>query len=140
MTELKRRAAQYAAMPIHTDTTKPSSFSKSLLGFIFLGGLFFTAVVKAETFTTAFGFDIELPEQWLMLTRQTLTEDYAGEDMNSLGLAGSFASPEAASQTLQGILEGRYQYFFYKPQGATDFVDYISLRFEPSGDTDNLVT
>jgi len=85
----------------------------------------------AGTYATAFGFDVELPDQWVMLTRQTLAEDYPGEDMNSLGLIGSFASAAAAAQTLQGIREGRYQYFFYKTADTLEFVDYISLRLAP---------
>jgi TPR repeat protein len=118
-------------MPISSDAYTFNSLSTYLLGFVLVGCLVSAQVVRAETYTTAFGFDVELPDQWIMLTRQTLAEDYAGEDMNSLGLIGSFASAEAAAQTLQGIREGRYQYFFYRTQGAAEFIDHISLRLAP---------
>ena len=87
-----------------------------------------TSSATAETFETAFGFQLELPDQWIMLNRQTLETKYEGEDLNSLNLAGSFPNQTTADATFAGIQEGRYQYFFNRAENEDAYANYVGLK------------
>ncbi len=112
-----------------TDTV--STKMRTSAPWIALVSMLFASALKAETYQTAFGFDVELPEQWLMLNRQTLATTYEGEDLNTLNLATSFPDQAAADSIFAGIQEGRYQYFFFRPENQVTFADYIGLRLVP---------
>lgn len=106
---------------------------RRVLAALIVGGVggCFSAFSQAAPHTTAFGFTVDLPDSWIHLSRQTLEENYQGETLASLGVAGSFSSAEAADRAFAGISDGRFHYFFDQQGAEDDFADFLNLQLVP---------
>ncbi len=106
---------------------------RHILAALVVGGIgsFFCTASQAEPHTTAFGFTVDLPDSWIQLSRQTLEENYPGENLASLGVAGSFSDAEAADRALAGISDGRFHYFFDRQGAGNEFADFVNLQLVP---------
>ncbi len=81
----------------------------------------------ASTYKSLHGFDIALPVDWMLVNRQT-SGDAQRTSLQSLGVAGAFASAEKLKSAEDKIAAGKSEYYFRTGDSPGGFVDNVNLQ------------
>lgn len=89
-------------------------------------GLCLSFMVGAEEYRSAFGYSINLPSSWIVLSPQTVKKAYKSENLSSLGLES--VDRETALEILEKVKSGQVEFYFDKAFSTPAFKNNISVQ------------
>ncbi|OUS30225.1 hypothetical protein A9Q99_07060 [Gammaproteobacteria bacterium 45_16_T64] len=101
---------------------------KKTLSITLLLSVLCSHVSFADTYRSALGFELSLPDQWLVLSRETISNAYDGKTLDELGLSKAFSNADDAAKARNKIEKGKVEYYFDTDKHSSGFVRSINLQ------------
>lgn len=80
------------------------------------------AVVSAATYKSGYGFQFELPDNWVVVTPERLAQ------FKDKGIGIEAMQPAAQQEALERVASGRIEYYFDRSHASKDFTSNISVH------------